>query len=83
MVRQGKILGHIVFENGISIDADKIKVIAELPHPTNAKGVQCFMGNCGYYRRFIYMYAIIAKPLYALLIVFEWTDKCEKSFQKL
>ena len=83
MVRQGKILGHIVFENGISIDADKIKVIAELPHPTNAKGVQCFMGHCGYYCRFIYMYAIIAKPLYALLIVFEWTDKCEKSFQKL
>ena len=29
------------------------------------------------------MYAIIAKPLYALLIVFEWTDECEESFEKL
>ena len=41
------------------------------------------MGHCGYYRRFIYMYAEIAKPMYGLLIVFEWTEDCETSFQKL
>ena len=83
MVCQVKILGHIVFENGISIDANKIRVIAKLPCPTNAKGVQCFMGHCGYYHRFIYMYAIIVKPLYALLVVFEWMDECEEAFEKL
>ena len=47
---------------------DKVKVIVELPRPINAKGVQCFMGHCGYYKRFIFMYAVIAKPLYALLV---------------
>ena len=41
------------------------------------------MGNCGYYRMFIYMYAMIAKPLYGLLIVFIWTKECEDSFHKL
>ena len=41
------------------------------------------MGHCGYYRRFIYMYAAIARPLYALLVVFEWTDDCEVAFEKL
>ena len=41
------------------------------------------MGHFGYYRRFIYMYAVIARPLYGLLIVFIWTAKCERSFQKL
>ena len=41
------------------------------------------MGHCGYYRRFIYMYAEIARPLYALLVEFNWTDKCEDSFEKL
>ena len=41
------------------------------------------MGHCGYYHRFIYMYAIIAKPLYVLLIVFEWMDECEEAFEKL
>ena len=29
------------------------------------------------------MYASIAKPLYALLVVFEWTDECEQAFHKL
>ena len=83
MVRQGKILGHIVSANGISTDEDKVKVIVELPCPIHSKGVKIFMGHCGYYRRFIYMYTEIARPLYALLIVFEWTDECEQSFQKL
>ena len=41
------------------------------------------MGHCGYYCRFIYMYADVARPLYALLIVFEWTKECEEDFQKL
>ena len=55
MVRQGKILGHIMSANGISTDEDKIKVIDELPHPIHAKGVQIFMGHCSYYRRFIHI----------------------------
>ena len=83
MVRQGKILGHIVSKNGISTDVDKIVVIIEIPRPHNSKGVQIFMGHCGYYRRFIYMYADIARPLFALLVVFEWTDKCEVAYEKL
>ena len=83
MVRQGRILGHIVSANGIATDDDKIKVIVELPRPVHYKGVQIFMGHCGYYRRFIYMYADVAKPLYALLVVFEWTNECKKSFLKL
>ena len=29
------------------------------------------------------MYAMIAKPLYALLVHFEWIDECEESFNKL
>ena len=83
MVRQGKILGHIVSKNGISTDMDKIKVIIELPIPRGPRDVQVFMGHCGYYRRFIYMYAEIARPLYGLLVVFVWTEECEESFEKL
>ena len=45
MVRQGKILGHIISLNGISTDEEKIKVIVELPRPIHAKGVQIFMGH--------------------------------------
>ena len=83
MVKQGKILGHIVSQNGISTAAEKTKVIVTLPKPINAKGVQIIMGHCSYYRRFIYMYAKIAKPLYVDLIVFEWSDACDVSYEKL
>ena len=83
MVQQGKILGHIVSKNFISTNEDKIRVIVELPCPIHAKGVQIFMGHCGYYCRFIYMYVNVARPLYALLVVFEWTKEYEKYFQKL
>ena len=41
------------------------------------------MGHCGYYHRFIYMYAKIAKPLYVVLVKFIWMKECEESFQKL
>ena len=81
MVRQGRILGHIVLANGIATDQDKIKVILELPRLLHYKGVQKFMGHCSYYCRFIYTYAKVAKPLYALLVEFEWTEECKESFR--
>lgn len=83
MVRLGKILGHIVSQNDISTNVDKISVIIELPQPINPKRVQIFLGHCGYYCIFIYMYAKIAKPLYTLLIVFEWTDDYALAYEKL
>ena len=69
--------------NGIATYQDKIKVIVELPRPLHYKGIQIFMGHCGYYCRFIYIYAKVAKPLYALLVEFVWTEECKESFQKL
>ena len=40
----------------------------------------------GYYRRFIEGFSKIAGPLHCLTrkgVKFEWTDKCEESFQTL
>ena len=77
MVTQGKILGHFVSKNGICTDEEKIKVIVNMPRPENAREVQAFMGHCGYYKRFIFQYASIAQPLYALIVAYDWTDECE------
>ena len=82
-VKHGVILGHVVSKNGISIDFNKIKLILELPPPMNFKGVQWFMGHTRYYRRFIYIYADLARPLYRLLINFTWTDECQKAYDAL
>ena len=39
VVRQGRILGHLVSTNGIATDEENIKVILELPRPKDYKGL--------------------------------------------
>lgn len=82
-VKHGVILGHVVSKNRISTNYGKIKMILELPPPTNFKGIQRFTGHTSYYRLFIYMYADIAHPLYKLLIEFKWTEECHKEYDAL
>ena len=48
--------------------------------------VRSFLGLAWYYRRFIEGFSKIAGPLHCLTrkwVKFEWTDKCEESFQTL
>ncbi|KAK1611777.1 hypothetical protein QYE76_035450, partial [Lolium multiflorum] len=48
--------------------------------------VRAFLGLARYYRRFVEGFSSIARPMTQLLKKdkkFEWTDKCEESFQEL
>ena len=63
-----KYLGHVVSENGVETDPDKIKALSEWPEPHNIKTLRSFLGFTGYYRRFIKDYAKIVKPLNELLV---------------
>jgi hypothetical protein len=79
-------LGHIVSEDGIAVDPEKIEAIKSWPTPKNISEVRSFMGLAGYYRRFIAGFSKIAHPITSLQkkgIKFEWTTKCEESFQHL
>nr|GEY68825.1 reverse transcriptase domain-containing protein [Tanacetum cinerariifolium] len=38
MVKEGIVLKHKIYKNGIAVDKAKVKVIAKLPHPTTVKG---------------------------------------------
>nr|GEW23881.1 reverse transcriptase domain-containing protein [Tanacetum cinerariifolium] len=38
MVKEGIVLGHKIYKNGIKVDKAKVDVIAKLPHPTTVKG---------------------------------------------
>ena len=82
-VKHGLILGHVVSRHGISTDEAKVKLILDMPPPTNEKQLQGFMGYAGYYRRFIKMFADKARPLYALLKQYSWTEECTRSFELL
>ena len=44
-VTSGTLLGHIVSEEGIAVDLDKVNAILEAPTPTNAKALSRFMGQ--------------------------------------
>ncbi len=79
-------LGHIISADGIKTSQQKIESIRNWPTPKTVKEVRAFVGLCSYYRRFIYQFSEIAKPLHKLTekgVQFQWTDACCKSFQKL
>ena len=68
------------------MDPDKIEAIKNWPTPKNVTEVRYFMGLAGYYRIFIERFSKFAHAITYLKrkgIKFEWTSKCEQSFQWL
>jgi hypothetical protein len=60
-------LGHVVTREGVKCDPEKVKAIKEFPIPKNFTDVKSFLGLAGYYRKFIYQFSKLAKPLTELL----------------
>ena len=79
-------LGHIVSKEGIRVDPKKIEVVVEWKPPRNVTEVRSFLGLAGYYRRFVKGFSMIAAPMTRLLqknVNYEWSEKCQGSFEKL
>ena len=86
MVKEGIVLGHRISEKGIEVDRAKVEVIERLPPPISVKGVRCFLGHAGCYRRFIKDFSKIAHPLCKFLekeCMFNFDESCCKSFGEL
>ena len=64
---QIKYLGHIICQNGVNVDLEKIKAMMEWPKPTIIKALRGFLGLTGYYQKFIVGYGKIAAPLADML----------------
>ena len=84
-------LGHIVSRTGIETDLKKIAAEKLLPRPETVTQVRKFLGFSNYFRKFLYHYAHITRPLNKLIsgdnakrkrnkVV--WDDSCEEAFQK-
>ena len=84
-VPQVEYLGHIIGQDGVSVDPHKVKAVQEWPRPQNRQQVQSFLGFVNYYRRFIKDCSLLAKPLILLTgnTKFEWTTIQDKSFEIL
>ena len=61
-------LGHIVSDESVQTDPDKIVALKDWPAPSNIKELRSFLGFAGYYRRFVCNYSKIVKPLNNLLV---------------
>jgi hypothetical protein len=79
-------LGYIISKEGIILDLKKMEAIRGWPRPKSILEVRSFMGLAGYYRGFIQGFFKIVHPITSLQkkgVKFQWTSKCEESFQLL
>ena len=79
-------LGMIIEEGQISMDPVKLGGIKNWPVPNTVKQVRSFLGFENFYRKFISHYSNLARPLNDFTKKdkkFEWTDKCQESFNTL
>ena len=48
MVREGIVLGQLLFERGMEVDRAKIEVIEQLLSPINIRWIRSFLGHAGF-----------------------------------
>ena len=84
--KQLRYLGHIIGANGLQVDPDKVKVVAEWPTPTSVTEVRSFLGLANYFRKFVQGYSMIAVPLTKLTgskATWKWEQEEQTAFETL
>ena len=79
-------LGHVVSQDGVATDPDKVEAVRSWPSPKCVQEVRSFLGFVGYYRRFCPDFATISRPLNLLTSKessFKWEQEEEDAFQTL
>jgi hypothetical protein len=64
---EAEYLGHLVGKDGIKVDPKNIEAMKDWLHPKTLKNLHGFLGQTGYYHKFVKNYGKIAVPLTALL----------------
>lgn len=84
-VTQVHYLGHVISEEGVQAEFEKLSAIYEWPTPTLFTTLRAFLDLTGFYRRFVQNYAAIASPLTDLLKLprFSWNSLAAAAFDNL
>ncbi|XP_047039644.1 uncharacterized protein LOC124644376 [Helicoverpa zea] len=56
-------LGHVITQQGISPDPDKVKAVLDMHEPNNLKHLRTFLQTCSWFRKFIPNFSAVAEPL--------------------
>jgi len=62
-----KFLGHIVSDEGVKADLERIEAILRYPVPKNQGQLRKFLGICNFHQQFILNYSSYVEPLLILL----------------
>ena len=84
--KQVSFLGHVVYQDGVATDLARTSRVANWPEPISTCDVRQFLGLASYYRRFVNIFATLAKPLHKLTEKnkeFKWTLDCQTAFETL
>lgn len=85
-VSEVKFVGHIITNNGVKIDNDKIESILKIPIPRNKKEVEKFLGLVTYVSKFLPGLSEKTTKLRELLnkkVLFVWDENHTKSFNNI
>ncbi|XP_018406504.1 PREDICTED: uncharacterized protein K02A2.6-like [Cyphomyrmex costatus] len=84
--KQVKFLGHIIDEQGLQPDLDKINCIRKMPPPNNISELRAFLGAINYYGKFVYKMQQLRGPLDQLLrkdTAWNWSPRYQQAFEQL
>jgi hypothetical protein len=85
-VSEGKLLGHIISECGISIDPNRVQSILKLTMLGSKKEMRSFFRKINCMRKFITSFAEIVKPLNEMMKKesrIEWSNEAKASFAQI
>jgi hypothetical protein len=75
--KEVEFLSFVVNINGVTMDANRVRSIREWPAPATHREVEVFLSFANFYRRFIWNYSALARPLNRMLVGGE-VDKTKK-----
>lgn len=85
-VREVKYVGHILSEEGIKVDGEKVEAIRQMRNPQDTKEVQRFLGMVTYVNKFIPNLndkTVHLRKLIKKGVAFEWKDEQQAEFDNL
>jgi hypothetical protein len=83
---EGKLLGHIMSQEGVKVDLERVIAIKRLPLPTNKKEMQSFFGKINFLEVLHSYFTQVVKPLNQLMkkdIRFKWDPPTHQYFESI
>ncbi|XP_061724302.1 uncharacterized protein LOC133530409 [Cydia pomonella] len=81
-----KYLGHVITQQGVSTDPDKVSAVLEMKEPGTLKHLRTFLQTCSWFRKFIPNFSKVSEPLTRLTRknqVWIWGSEQTQAFLEL